>query len=351
MKRGEKTIHVYLITGFLGSGKTTFLNHIIKAFPRDRKLMILMNEFGEIGIDGRLVEDQDMAMLEISRGSIFCVCVKTDFIKGLSKIAGVIRPDVLFIEATGVANPADLKRDLKLAIFNDCFWFAEQFCLIDAENFVSAYETFTSVEKQVESSTVFVINKTDLAPADEVRRIKAIVARHHPAPQFSETTFADIPLDRFLPGRIQEVQQGSDDVPDIMSDEQVEAAIDALLDDPRGAVSPPDMLASAVFVWRGEDLASFRRWADLLPSQLLRAKGFVQQHQGTLFLFSWVLGKWELKPAPPLKDGQDLINKIVFIAHPQVIEQLELAAKGNSLMSHLASFDPMAATAATEQPD
>ena len=47
--------HVYLITGFLGSGKTTFLNRIIKQFPKDKKLTLLVNEFGEVGVDGTLV--------------------------------------------------------------------------------------------------------------------------------------------------------------------------------------------------------------------------------------------------------------------------------------------------------
>lgn len=341
MKRGEKTIHVYLITGFLGSGKTTFLNRVIKAFPRDRKLMILMNEFGEIGIDAKLVEDPDLALLEISKGSIFCVCVKTDFIKGLSKIAGVIRPDVLFIEATGVANPSDLKRDLKLAIFKDRFRFAEQFCLIDAENFVSAYETFTSVEKQLQSSTVFVINKTDLAPPDEVSRIREIIGRHHPAPQFFETTFADIPLERFLPEKLQAAAPYRD-CPEVLTDDQVEAAIDALLDDPQGAFTPPDMLASAVYAWRGEDLSSFQRWAAGLPPQLVRAKGFIRQ-AGALQLFSWVMGKWELKPAPNVEDADDWVGKIVFIAHPRVLQQLELAATDNPLLVHVSSFASMAA--------
>ena len=58
---------VFLITGFLGSGKTTFLNRMIDAFPKAYKLMVLMNEFGEIGIDGTLVEGDDLEMLEISR--------------------------------------------------------------------------------------------------------------------------------------------------------------------------------------------------------------------------------------------------------------------------------------------
>ena len=112
---------VYLISGFLGSGKTTFLNRIIHAFPDNRSLMILMNEFGEMGLDGALVENDELDMLEISKGSIFCVCVKTDFIKGLTNIAQNIQPDVLIIEATGVANPSDLKRDLRLSIFKNRF--------------------------------------------------------------------------------------------------------------------------------------------------------------------------------------------------------------------------------------
>ena len=126
---------VYLITGFLGSGKTTFLNRIINAFPKDRQLMILMNEFGDLGVDGALVEGDDLDMLEISKGSIFCVCVKTDFIKGLMDIARNKQPDVLLIEATGVANPTDLKKDLQFSIFKDQFQLKEQFCLIDAGQF------------------------------------------------------------------------------------------------------------------------------------------------------------------------------------------------------------------------
>jgi len=155
---------VYLITGFLGSGKTTLLNRIIDFFPKEKKLTILMNEFGEIGIDGTLVQGENIDMLEISKGSIFCVCVKTDFIKGLYELSTKVQPDVLLIESTGVANPSDLKKDLNLPIFSNRFHFVEQFCLVDAAHFLDAYEAYASLEKQIASSTVFVINKTDLAP-------------------------------------------------------------------------------------------------------------------------------------------------------------------------------------------
>ena len=186
---------VLLITGFLGSGKTTFLNRIISNFPKELKLTILMNEFGEIGIDGILVEGDDIDMLEISRGSIFCVCVKSDFIKGLYELNARIKPDILIIESTGVANPSDLRRDLQLPIFQDRFTFAEQICMIDAANFLEAFEVFASVEKQLSSSTVFIINKTDLVDADTVDKIKDLVQQHHPAPLFFETTYSNIDME------------------------------------------------------------------------------------------------------------------------------------------------------------
>ena len=189
---------VFLITGFLGSGKTTLLNRVIARFPKDKKLTILMNEFGEIGIDGTLVEGDDIDMMEISRGSIFCVCVKTDFIKGLYELNTKIKPDVLLMESTGVANPSDLKRDLQLPIFNNRFQFKEQFCILDAVHFHDAFEAFASLEKQIASSTVFIINKVDLATPESIDGVKQIVAEFHPAPVFIETTYSDIPLEQFF---------------------------------------------------------------------------------------------------------------------------------------------------------
>ena len=114
--------------------------------------MILMNEFGSVGLDGTLIEADDMDILEINKGSIFCVCVKTDFIRALNNIAQDIRPDVLIIESTGVANPSDLKKDLNLPIFKGRFHLKDQICIIDAAWFEEALETFVSVEKQIATS-------------------------------------------------------------------------------------------------------------------------------------------------------------------------------------------------------
>lgn len=315
---------VYLITGFLGSGKTTFLNRIIEIFPKDRKLMILMNEFGDIGVDGPLVDaddSDDLTMLEISKGSIFCVCVKTDFIKGLMEISQHIQPDVLIIEATGVANPTDLKRDLKLSIFQNRFQFQEQFCIIDAENFEDAYDTFTSIEKQIESSTVFLINKIDLVEAEGIQKVKQIVRAHHPNPEFYEAVYAEIPLANYLPQN-PTAEKRNPEKSEPVSSHELDTFIDKLLEDPGSSMTPPDRLLSASFSWLGNSRKEFEDMLEMLPGGIVRAKGIFNTDSGTC-LFNQVMGKGQIKEIAYKKSMTALMNKVVFIGPPEVIQKLD----------------------------
>jgi G3E family GTPase len=312
-----ETTKVFLITGFLGSGKTTFLNRIIVRFPKDKKLTILMNEFGEIGIDGTLVEGDDIDLLEISRGSIFCVCVKTDFIKGLYELNTKVKPDILLMESTGVANPSDLKRDLKLPIFNDRFQFMEQFCILDAVHFQDAFEAYASLEKQIASSTVFIINKVDLVTRESIDNIKQIVSQFHPDPVFFETTYSDIPLEPFF---FDELQAGSSSLPAdslqneerILSAAELETYIDDLLDQPDLETTPPDALVSVTYKWSGRDIEQIKLMAENLPAAVVRAKGFVEA-EDRVYIFSYVMGDWTLEdPGIPLGRIKHK-NIVVFI--------------------------------------
>ena len=318
---------VYLITGFLGSGKTTFLNRIIDRFPKDKKLTLLVNEFGEVGVDGTLVEGEDIDMMEISKGSIFCVCVKTDFIKGLYELNNSVKPDVLLIESTGVANPTDLKRDLNLPIFNERFHFAEQFCILDAVHFLDAFEVFASIEKQIASSSVFIINKTDLASEDTIAETKSIIHKFHPDPLFLETTYADIPLDRFF--ELEQADTAS--VPDnwqerepaqILSEEELETFLDDMLDSPDLEITPPDMLVSMAYRWCGDDVQQIEAMADALPVNVVRAKGFVMDGDAA-FIFNYVMGTWTLEPAEIPKDRIEHKNIIVFIGPPDAMQGIQ----------------------------
>ncbi len=320
--------HVYLITGFLGSGKTTLLNRIIKSFPPDKKLTLLVNEFGEVGVDGTLVEGDDIDMMEISKGSIFCVCVKTDFIKGLYELNTKFQPDVLLIESTGVANPSDLKKDLALPIFNNRFQFKEQFCVIDAAHFLEAYGVYASVEKQIASSSVFIINKTDLASAAQITETREVIAKFHPDPLFIETTYADIPLEKFFgPGYDKPtVGRGAAAGAERLSDEELEHFIDELLDSPDLEITPPDLLVSAAYQWTGKDPAEIRLMADSLPPGVLRAKGIVEK-SGQMLLFSYVMGDWSLEETGLKPSEVENRNIVVFIAPPSVMNDIEAAVK------------------------
>ncbi|MDX9958663.1 MAG: GTP-binding protein, partial [Spirochaetia bacterium] len=109
MDQAAVMIPVILVTGFLGSGKTTLVNNLIDHFSgRVERLAVMINEFASIGIDGALVPPGDYVKIELNKGSIFCSCMRTDFIAELKKLALDVRPDLLLIEATGIARVDDL---------------------------------------------------------------------------------------------------------------------------------------------------------------------------------------------------------------------------------------------------
>lgn len=315
------TTDVYLITGFLGSGKTTFLNKLVNQFPRDRKLMILMNEFGEIGVDGALVEGQDLEIFEISKGSIFCACVKTDFIKGLFEIAQKIKPDALVIESTGVANPADLKKDLNLPVFNGCFKFKEQFCIIDAANILDEFNAFASVERQISSSTRFIINKIDLATQEEILETKNLVSKYHPCPIFYETTFTNIDITEIL-GLVEAPEEKETrDACRQMTEAELDQYVEDLLNDPQASVTPPDILMSAAFSWEGGDLSSISSLSSQLPKEVVRAKGFLTA-DAKVFLYNYVMGQYTIIEQSAA--AKEILNNIlVFIFAPKAQDVLE----------------------------
>ena len=331
---------VYLITGFLGAGKTTFLNRIIRRFPKEKKLTLLVNEFGEIGVDGTLVEGDDIDMMEISKGSIFCVCVKTDFIKGLYALNTQVQPDVLLIESTGVANPSDLKKDLKLPIFNDRFHFRDQFCMIDAQHFLDAYDVYASIEKQIASSSVFILNKVDAAPRERVEKTKEVVRRFHPSPVFYETSYADIPLEDFFDFTFREPGEASTSSPaPVLTEEELDQYLDQLLDSPDLQITPPDLLMSTAYQWTGKDLQQIRFMADALPRGVLRAKGFVGGADGDLHIFNYVMGDWTIeRPNIPLERVQHK-NIVILIGPPDSMDGIHAAMESGDWVS-LGSYQP-----------
>ncbi|MGC8659500.1 MAG: CobW family GTP-binding protein [Desulfomonilaceae bacterium] len=306
---------VCLISGFLGSGKTTFLNHMLKEVPSDIKLLVLMNEFGEESVDGALVEDPELEMLEISKGSIFCACVKGDFIKALYQIAFVIKPEVLVIEASGVANPTDIGRDLFNPMFKGMFRSLDKVCIIDAENFLEQYEIFTALEKQIDAADKFVINKTDLVNQSIVDQIKKVILDQNSKSTFVETSFCNVSLNDLLTLSIAGSSNPSPDfdrVENLLNDEALDKLIDSILVDEAAQISPPDKLISVTFRWHGGSVDDFIEIADNVPSDVIRAKGFVFGNNQA-YVYSHVGHKYTVEPFEGARLVDRSANRVVFI--------------------------------------
>ena len=161
-------IPICLITGFLGTGKTTLLKRIVEK-NRARKWIYLVNEFSVLDVDGAIVSEENPNVVSIPGGSIFCKCLVTEFIGQLTKIHEH-HPDVegVVIEASGMADPrviADMLRETKLDAY---FELAKMVSLVEPRSFLRLIHTLPNIIHQVEASDLVLLNKCDLFDEEQL---------------------------------------------------------------------------------------------------------------------------------------------------------------------------------------
>jgi G3E family GTPase len=186
-------ISIYILTGFLGAGKTTLLNNLL-AIPEiaSQKKVLIINEFGSLGIDGQLVDKGDYEVIEINKGSIFCICVKTDFIAALKQIAKDLKPDLLLIEATGIAETRDIEQFTKEPGLANAYAIQANICIIDAGNFIKIAPFLKAASHQAAWADGLIINKTDLAPDGELANLEKILRKLNPNAPIYKTDFGEV---------------------------------------------------------------------------------------------------------------------------------------------------------------
>ena len=177
--KNENT-QLYVLTGFLGAGKTTVLLKILEHL-KGHRVGIIQNEFGKLGIDGTILRSDDIQMLEINRGSIFCSCLKLNFVSALSEMAqqGF---EYLFVESSGLGDPSNVEEILQAAqaVSGREYDFRGVICLIDAVNFMDQLDDLETVYRQLKHCHLAVITKSDLVNDDRVLELTKKIREINP---------------------------------------------------------------------------------------------------------------------------------------------------------------------------
>ncbi len=190
------TTPIILVTGYLGAGKTTLLNHLLSLEEvAGQNCALIINEFGTLGVDGGLVRPGSWEMFEINKGSLFCICTKTDFLLALANIAQMPHIGVVIIEATGIAETSDIESFIDEEFLAGKFEVMADICIVDAANFTKVAAYLRAATSQVAWADGIVINKTDTVDPREVDTLRKVLAGINPDAPQTETSFGRIDYD------------------------------------------------------------------------------------------------------------------------------------------------------------
>lgn len=195
-KRG---MPVTIITGFLGSGKTTLLNHILSN-QQGIKTAVLVNEFGEIGIDNELIinTDEDNTMVELSNGCVCCT-INEDLVNAVYKV--LERPekvDYMVVETTGLADPLPVALTFLSTELRDMTRLDSIVTLVDCANFSLDLFNSQAANSQIVYGDIIVLNKTDLVDEAEVDLLEVRIRDMKKDARILRTTNSQVSLPLIL---------------------------------------------------------------------------------------------------------------------------------------------------------
>lgn len=284
-----------VITGALGSGKTTLLRHILNSVPR--KIAILMNEFGEIAIDSKIIKGKNVSMADLGGGCV-CCSLLGEFEAAVDEIIETVAPAQIVVETTGVAEPDALVFDIQESLTK--VRLDGVITIIDADAMVRYPSVGHTTRMQIEAADTLLLNKVDLVtPA----QLKAIEDKLH----------------------------SYNEVAEILRTQRCQVDPDLLFGIGRERVQPqphhvhqPEFDSFSYTTLATLDRECFAKFADeLIDKDVYRAKGFVKLTEG-IYLFNFVVGRWELEVFEQAATELVFIGKRMCDRQQEIISQLKL---------------------------
>jgi cobalamin biosynthesis protein CobW len=269
-----RTVAVDILTGFLGSGKTTLLRHVLQHGLDGKPVAVIMNEIGEVGIDGKVITGLGAVekMIELSSGCICCSIDDYRFDLAIQEIIDTAKPHLIIIESTGLADPEPLAYRVKSAGLG----LDAVITVVDAANLDRHLQEASVARTQIESADFVVVNKLDLVDEAALGRVERRVARMNARAERFRTVRGAIDSDVLFATGVAAYR-----------DRATSATTDHL---------HADGISS--FVWRTSrplEQEAFERLLARLPGDVLRAKGVVRfAGRDWHCLFNYTCGRHEL---------------------------------------------------------
>ncbi|MHB0880920.1 CobW family GTP-binding protein [Paenibacillus sp. SEL1] len=302
-------IPIVVLSGFLGSGKTTLLQHALAYYKeKGLKPAILMNELGDVNLDGSLVNGQ-APMKEMLSGCICCT-IRGDLGVELMNLAEEYKPDVIIVECTGVANPMEIVDAVTDASIYSSMILQSVITVIDARQFLdfaSGNERSKSLrlmQDQLRCASKLIINKTDLLAVGELQKVQALVKELNPYALTVSTQRSDVDAGIFFSTQGEERM----DV-DHQSHDHHDHAHDHAHDHEHGEHyhSYDHVVVHTHFFGQPVPRSEFEQLFRSLPAEIYRAKGIVRflESEGQM-MFQFAYRELEIIPIRPQKPVNDV---------------------------------------------
>lgn len=292
-------ILLYIVGGFLGAGKTTFLRRMLDSLE-GKRVGLIINEFGSIGLDGVTLRRGEIKLLEINGGSIFCACLKKGFTRALTAFSN-LPIDILLIENSGMADPGGMSTILSqiTPYLDRQYDYRGMVCLIDVTTFMDYVDILVPVYNQAARADLLIINKADLANESELAEIREQLRKMNPDALIYETTYGQVPFEL-----ITELIYGGKDG----------ASTNTIRNRPATYILQIDEQV---------DVEKLKDFCNRLAPNILRMKGFVRTAEGNLRL-EVVCGQTEIFPSE-LREGSYFAGKLVLIGKSPKLFGKEIA--------------------------
>lgn len=192
---GRSMLPITLICGFLGAGKTTLLNSLLTQGD-GRRLAVLVNDFGALNIDARLIVKVEGQQMELANGCI-CCSIRDDLVAGVEQLLKAEPPpEQLLIETSGVSDPVNILCTFNTSRVRRQIFLENVITVVDAVHALDARdaEWSTLFQRQIRGAYMIVLNRTKAAGPDQTRKVRALIHELLPAASIFETADGSVPL-------------------------------------------------------------------------------------------------------------------------------------------------------------